>query len=231
MKFYLAANQTGVEWYYPFEDQSPMTLDQQEQIQRFVADEPSAFAEIYAEYKTRIYRFCFRLCGSAEDAEDLTQNVFVAAYESRHRFAGRASFATWLYQIALFQRSKQVRSPQHRVVGLNEVCAREIPASNFGISELAHIDLANALALLPETWRRAFLLVKAEELTIREVAEILRVPQGTVKYWIHRAVKRLNALMQDDGKTLPTAPNTDMAQSEKRRAAKTVRACRVEGEI
>ena len=64
-------------------------------------DPRADFPAFFRQYGDRIYRFCYRLSGSASDAEDLTQEVFLAAFQGAGRFEGRASVQTWLYRIAL----------------------------------------------------------------------------------------------------------------------------------
>jgi RNA polymerase sigma factor (sigma-70 family) len=64
---------------------------------------PASFDALYAEHSNRIYRFCYRLCGHPVDAEDLAQEVFLAAYQGLSGFAGRSSLTTWLYRIAIYR--------------------------------------------------------------------------------------------------------------------------------
>src|ERR1700704_2912454 len=80
-----------------------MAADERDLVARFQRGEAGAFDQLYAGYGDRIYRLCYRLCGHAADAEDLAQEVFVAAYQGLDRFAGRSSLTTWLYRIAFFR--------------------------------------------------------------------------------------------------------------------------------
>lgn len=155
-------------------------------------------AALYAKYGDRIYRFCYRLCGRAEDAEDLAQDVFVAACQGLGRFEGRSSVATWLYRIALNQwRNRQSRHgpPSASWEEVEEPAARHADPSQTLPAEMT---LTAALAALPEELRAAFLLVKAEGLKYREAARVLDVPQGTVQWRVHAAAQRLRALLTDE---------------------------------
>ena len=89
-----------------------MAADERDLVRRCQRGEAGAF-EQFCAYGDLIYRFSYRLCGQAADAEDLTQEVVLAAYEGLGRFAGRSSLRTWLYGIALNQ-WKHLRGPLHR---------------------------------------------------------------------------------------------------------------------
>ncbi len=175
-----------------------MSSEDRELIDRFRRGEPGSFEALYAGYGTRVYRFCYRLCGQAADAEDLTQEVFLAAFQGLDRFAGRSSLATWLYRVALFRWRRLHGGQQPESVSLDEApeVAATAPDPAFVASE--HLALEDALASLPEAPREAFLLVKVEGLKYREAAGVLDVPQGTVQSRVHDAVMRLRALLAED---------------------------------
>jgi len=153
------------------------------------------FTEFYQQHGDRIYRFCFRLCGSASDAEDLTQEVFLAAFQSQDRFQGRSSVQTWLYKIALNCWRQSRRKPQLDT-GVLEDDARQ---AGVGLEQAVTDSLALTCALnaLAPDLRETFLLVRAEGLTYREAAQVLEIPQGTVQWRVHEASRRLRALLTD----------------------------------
>ncbi len=136
-------------------------------------DDPADFAAFYQRYGDRIYRFCYRLSGSVADAEDLTQEVFLAAFQGSGRFEGRATVQTWLYRIAL-NCWQNVR----RIQRLNTTALEDVAQSGPGLEQAAtdSIALTCALAALPDDLREAFLLVKAEGLKYRETAQVLDIP-------------------------------------------------------
>lgn len=158
---------------------------------------PPSIEVVYAEYGERIYRFCYRLCGRAAEAEDLTQDVFVAAFQGLENFEGRSSLSTWLYRIA-FYRWRQL-NPRGRMPALSlEAEPERLPAHpDLAQESLQRLGLEEALATLSSDLRDAFLLVKAEGLTYREAAEVLGAPQGTIQYRVHEAVQRLRSALGD----------------------------------
>ena len=133
------------------------------------------FAEFYRKHGERIYRFCFRLSGSVSDAEDLTQEVFLAAFQGCDRFQGRSSVQTWLYKIALNCWRHSCRVPRLETTALTDIA----PAGPGLEQSVTEADaLTCALNALPPGLRETFLLVKAEGLTYREAAQVLNIPQG-----------------------------------------------------
>lgn len=154
------------------------------------------FTEFYKQHSDRIYRFCFRLSGSVSDAEDLTQEVFLAAFQGQNRFQGRSSVRTWLYKIALNCWRQSRRKPPLGMGVLEENTAQAGPGLEQAVTD--QIALSCALSALPPDLRETFLLVRAEGLTYREAAQVLDVPQGTVQWRVHEASRRLRGLLTED---------------------------------
>ena len=154
------------------------------------------FSAFYHTYGDRIYRFCYRLSGSASDAEDLTQDVFLAAYLGAGRFEGRASVQTWLYKIALNCWHQSRRTPRLELSALPTNAAHAGPGVAEAVTE--SVALTCALSALPDDLRETFLLVKAEGLTSREAAHVLNIPPGTVQWRVHTAARRLRVLLTEE---------------------------------
>jgi RNA polymerase sigma-70 factor (ECF subfamily) len=164
-------------------------------VGRFQHGEAGAFEQLFASYGDRVYRLCYRLCGHPADAEDLAQEVFVAAYQGLDRFAGRSSLTTWLYRIACFRWGQlRGRRPQDSVP-LDAELDGAVTAPDPAPGHIERLALEEALNRLPEPLREAFVLVKGEGLKYREAAQVLGIPQGTVQSRVHDAVARLRALL------------------------------------
>lgn len=151
-----------------------------------------------AEHGEAIFRFCLRLTdGRLADAEDLAQEVFVAACDGGlSRFAGRASVRTYLYKVALY-RWRRWREERDRLptAALDDAIAEARPDPRTTADPVERLSLEAAVAALPDALREAFLLVKAEGLTHKEAARALETPQGTVQWRVAEAVKRLRAAL------------------------------------
>lgn len=163
--------------------------------------ENQRFAAVYDAHAPRVYGWCLRLCaGCHVDAEDLTQETFLAAFQSLPRFQSRAKTTTWLYQIALrrfwARRNEKARLPL--VPAPSDGAYHNLPADfDLADSSLRRMGLHTALNTLSPPLREAFLLVKGEGLTHKEAARILNVPVGTVQSRVHDAVHRLRVLLAE----------------------------------
>jgi RNA polymerase sigma-70 factor, ECF subfamily len=156
-------------------------------------DDDSAFDEIVRRHKNRIYSYICRMTHDAPDAEDLTQEVFIRAYQSISRFRADAAVDTWLYRIATnlvidrFRREK--RAPQQwepleedddLVGSLPDLDRGSDPEATAQLGELQR-QVRKAVGTLPAKLRGAIVLHDIEGLSYEEVAEALGCPVGTVK--------------------------------------------------
>ncbi len=164
-------------------------------VERCKQDDLDAYEALAARYRNRIQNYVARYSGCAADAEDLTQEVFIKAYLAIKKFRGQCSFQTWLYQIAnnvcvdRFRRVKRERIAYSLddPVGTEEgEVGREIPDTARGPEELAQSrevrdQVQKALTQLSEKLRPVVILHDLEGMRYEEIAEILKIPVGTVK--------------------------------------------------
>ena len=156
-------------------------------------DDDSAFDEIVRRHKNRIFSYICRMTHDAPDAEDLTQEVFIRAYQSISRFRADAAVDTWLYRIATnlvidrFRREK--RAPQQwepldeeddTVGALPDPDRSRDPEATAQLGELQR-QVRKAVDTLPAKLRGAVVLHDIEGLSYEEVSEALGCPVGTVK--------------------------------------------------
>ncbi|MES1199008.1 MAG: sigma-70 family RNA polymerase sigma factor [Pseudomonadota bacterium] len=142
-----------------------------------------------------------RLRNAPEDAEDLVQETLVALHTKRESYDPAFPLTAWIYAIAKYRlidhvRRKQRRGPHDSIddIELGDV-APEYEASD------AKRDIATLLARLPEKQREAIRLVKLEEKSVREAAEITGFSESDIKISIHRGLKALMRLMAQEGAT------------------------------
>ncbi|AIE85966.1 RNA polymerase sigma factor [Fimbriimonas ginsengisoli] len=155
---------------------------------RLQAGDAGAWDRVVRQEYPRILRFLRHLSGSAADAEDLAQGTFVKAREAALKFRHECSLRTWLHKIAYREFTHWLRDRRETPELLPERAAPE------GRSDDA-VVLAAAIAELPPDVRDAFLLREVQELTVREAAAVLGVPEGTVKSRNHTARERLRAML------------------------------------
>ena len=163
----------------------------------------AAFNEIVARYKEKIYRYVYRMTASAEDAEDLTQEVFVRMYTGIGGFRRDASLSTWLFRIAgnlctdAFRRGKNTRhnisldapisdADGDTATGRGVADMSAAPDVLWGRKELS-AQIEAALLELPLKQRSAVILHDVEGLAYEEIARTEGVPLGTVKSRIFHA--------------------------------------------
>lgn len=171
-------------------------------IRRCRQGDTEAFAELVLEYQHRVYNLIYRMCGRAADAEELTQETFLRAFERMEQFRGDSRFYTWLFRIAANmamshrRRRKRVTflslggrdedSPD-RPITAEELGRRENAPDAAAIQSETRQHILEALATLDETFRVVVVLRDIEDLDYSEIAEVLDLPVGTIKSRLHRA--------------------------------------------
>jgi RNA polymerase sigma-70 factor, ECF subfamily len=152
-----------------------------------------AFERIYHENVGRIYALCLRLSGDPVRAEELTQDVFVRAWEKLDTFRGDSALSTWLHRLAvnvvLGERRSEGRRGQ-RVVTVEDVTVYE--KEGVGAAKVGErLDLEAAMATLPDAARTVFVMHDVEGYTHDEIARLTGRAEGTSKTLLHRARKML----------------------------------------
>lgn len=162
--------------------------------------ETGAFEELYRQHAGRLYNLVLRMTASAQEAEDLLQDVFLQAHRKLGSFRGESSLATWLYRLAMNQcldylRTRQVK--MRRFIDSLDAETTAEPAARQPTVPLAisRMDLERAIAHLPEGCRAAFLLHDVEGFEHQEIAQILGVAVGTSKSQVHKARTRLREML------------------------------------
>lgn len=169
-------------------------------VERCRQGDLAAFEEVYRAHAGRLYSVACRIVGNPTDAEDLLQEIFLAAHRKLDSFRGESALGTWLYRLATNLCLDHLRSRATRTSQLTDVLEDEpglADASSRGLAErvLSRMDLERALARLPEGCRAAFVLHDVEGLEHREVAEVLGIAEGTSKSQVHKARLRLRTLL------------------------------------
>lgn len=172
-----------------------MSLDDKTLIRRVVASgDQHAFGELVKRYQSQLRYSLRQLTGWDEAlADDLAQETFLKVYRSLHQFRGDAKFFTWLYRIAYHC------FIAHKRVNRLEYVSRETDTDNNSCATDQaldlHRDLARAMVMLSPQQRMAIHLSLHKEFSHQEVAEIMRLPLGTVKSHIQRGKMKLQELL------------------------------------
>ncbi len=152
----------------------------------------------------RIHALCRRVISHPEDALDATQEAMIAVSRGIGRFDGHSAFTTWLYRVVTNAALDEGRRRARRPVPTEHV--PEVAATGPGTAAVdARLDVAAALAELPEEFRVAVILRDLEDLDYAEIAEVLDIPPGTVRSRIARGRAALAVAL---GARPPTGPGT-----------------------
>lgn len=157
-----------------------------------------AFERLYRLHVSRIHAICLRMTANITRAEELTQKIFLTAWEKLPLFRGESAFGSWLHRVAVNtvlaeQRAEYRRA--RRVFGAEDPAVFETP-SNDGTAAGTRLDLEQAIAGLPPQARAVFVLHDVEGWRHDEIAEQLGVATGTSKAQLHRARKLLQEALQ-----------------------------------
>ncbi len=171
---------------------APSTTD--ELIERCLAGDQDAWNQVVRQHWRKVFNVAYRFVGRHDEAEDLTQDVFLKIFKALHTFDRRANFQTWLISI-----SRNLCIDHYRSVRKErETMARDVDAGELmpvstergPLGQLEQSDLRTrirrALAELPATLRDAVVLRDLQEFSYQEIADQLHLPEGTVKSRINR---------------------------------------------
>jgi RNA polymerase sigma-70 factor (ECF subfamily) len=182
-------------------------------IRRCIAGDAAAWEEIVQRYHRRIYNICYRFAGSSDDAQDLTQEVFIKMYKTLNTYdVERAAFMTWVTTVTRnllvdhFRKTKHDRMTDSLDAPLSEhedamplrdrIEDNSLPPDARVQSRETRESVHHALQKLSPELREAVILRDLQDMDYREIATVLRVPEGTVKSRINRGRAELARLLQ-----------------------------------
>jgi RNA polymerase sigma-70 factor (ECF subfamily) len=188
--------------------------DEQLLVDRCRQGDRDSFAQLMRLHEKQIYNFTYRMLGDEEEAEDLTQDIFVAAFRGIRRFRGEAKFSTWLYRIALNQTrnrikylsrrdffAKQSRRAQYREESLwenPEFLADGNPTpEQWTLTRSMATQVQECLNQLAPQTRQILVLRDVQGFSYEELGEMLSLNPGTVKSRLHRARAALQKCLAD----------------------------------
>ncbi len=180
-------------------------MNENELINLILQGESDKFRIFVEKYQQMVFRTCMGFVHNKDDADDLTQEVFIQAYKSLPEFKMKSAFSTWLYRIAVNASLNKVRKSGrisfiHRLeslFGTENPRAGQLTVFDTDDPENIFIKkehsqwLQRALDSLPENQRTAIVLSKYDDLSQKEIAEIMNTTEGAVEALLHRAKKNL----------------------------------------
>jgi RNA polymerase sigma-70 factor (ECF subfamily) len=168
------------------------TVDPATTVREAQAGSVPAFERLYREHSPRVYALCLRLAADRVQAEELTQDVFVRAWQKLESFRGESAFGTWLHRLAVNEVLGRRRADGRR--GARVMIAEDLTifeTARAPAQEGARLDIEAAVATLPEATRTVFVMHDVEGYTHEEIANLTGRAEGTCKTLLHRARKML----------------------------------------
>lgn len=174
-----------------------------ELVNSLVAGREKAYRQVIGKYRDPVLRLCKGFTGSADDAEDLAQDIFIEVFRSVGRFKGDSSLSTWIYRIAVNKSLNFIRDKNNKAHG-NYTVEGYIENSKDDDSadqQLIRKDHARALhqaiESLPENQNTAFVLSKYEDMSYADIADIMQTSVSSVESLLFRAKKNLQKFLYD----------------------------------
>jgi RNA polymerase sigma-70 factor (ECF subfamily) len=188
-----------------------MSLRERRLIRRLKERDEAAFRELVEAYRDRVFNMTFRMLGNREEAEDVSQEVFITVFKSIDSFRGDAKFSTWLYRVTANHCKNRIKYLSRRhdrsKAEFDESIERNPAAGSVAPASMGRPDhqvegadleqlIQRLIAELDEDHRILIVLRDVEELSYEEIGQITELPEGTVKSRLHRARLALRARLK-----------------------------------
>ena len=173
-------------------------------IEQCLIGDQAAWEAIVRQHRRKVFNIAYKFTGRHDEAEDLTQDVFLKIFKSLHTFDRRANFQTWLVSVSRnlcidhYRSVRKERETIDRDVDANELTPAA-PGQNAyqALEQRDRVELLRkAMAELPPTLREAVVKRDIQELSYQEIADQLNLPEGTVKSRMAEALDQLNKLLE-----------------------------------
>ena len=170
------------------------------------------FSRLIDEYKSMVYNLAYRMSNNSQEAEDISQEAFLRAFQSLARFNPNYKFSTWLYQVTLniirdrFKKKKvnysSLDAPKNQNDNDKEYFYQPVDSKQNPEEALAQQEkdrfLQKAIFSLPLKYREIVVLRYLKDFSYIEIASILKIPPGTVKIRLYRAREQLGKILKDN---------------------------------
>jgi RNA polymerase sigma factor (sigma-70 family) len=182
-------------------------LEEKELIEKVIEGNGEAFRELYNKFSSKVYNSILSILQNPEDAEDITQEVFVQIFRSIHNFKQDSTLSTWIYRITINKAFELIRNRKRkkRFAIVKSIFAKdevEEPIDFIHPGILAENKergkiLFKAIDKLSEKQKTAFILNRIEGLSYKEISEIMKLSLSSVESLIFRAKESLRKLLHN----------------------------------
>jgi RNA polymerase sigma-70 factor, ECF subfamily len=170
-------------------------VNERDLLARVARGDADALDSAVLRYGQMVHETAARLLGSADDADDIVQEVFIGLPEAMHAYEERGRFEPWLRRLAARVALMHMRRRQRRASLLERFGSgsADVPPSDPD----DRLDIDNAVSSLPESLRVVFVLKVTAGMSHGEIAQLLNIRRGTSEVRFHRAVRRLREILED----------------------------------
>lgn len=160
-----------------------------------------AFSQLVERYQVAVYNLCYRMLGQSEEAEDAAQEVFLRIYRQLGAYNSAHRFSTWVLSIASHYCIDQLRKRRLTVVPIESIInwarSRQPQPDDLALEGEQRDQIQALLHRLPEKYRLALVLRYWHDLSYSEMAQVMKLPENTVKTRLHRARQMMASLIKE----------------------------------
>lgn len=179
-----------------------MTNNDQYYIEKVIEGDTKAFAYLVDKYKSLVFTLIYRIVKSKEEAEEVSQDTFVKAYNSLSRFKGDSKFSTWIYRIAYNSSLDSLKKNKKHIkdIPIEGVAENQIGIIDDTLSRMEETERETAikrcLNKLPSDESFLLTLYYYEDLTVKDISEVLGMSNSNTKIKLYRSRKRLASIFR-----------------------------------
>lgn len=180
-----------------------MTTNDQVYIDKILNGDPNAYAVLVDRYKDLVYTLAIRMVKNREDAEEVSQDTFIKAYNSLSRFKGESKFSTWIYKVAYntsLDRLKKIKR-QYNTVAIDEYTEHQVKSIDNALDKIEEQERQKAIKacmdLLPGDDSFILTLFYFEELSLDEISKVMGLKPNNVKVKLFRSRKKLATVLKE----------------------------------
>lgn len=180
-----------------------MTTNDQVYIDKILNGDPNAYAVLVDRYKDLVYTLAIRMVKNREDAEEVSQDTFIKAYNSLSRFKGESKFSTWIYKVAYntsLDRLKKIKR-QYNTVAIDEYTEHQVKSIDNALDKIEEQEKQKAIKacmdLLPGDDSFILTLFYFEELSLDEISKVMGLKPNNVKVRLFRSRKKLATVLKE----------------------------------
>ncbi|MDR1942412.1 MAG: sigma-70 family RNA polymerase sigma factor [Endomicrobium sp.] len=170
-----------------------------------------AYKSLISKYKDRIYNIAFSFTANADESEDIAQKVFLKAYSNLNSFLKKSAFSTWLYRIAVNECCSALSRKKHNAADLDAPIGQEeslylkdliedktLCAENILLSKEMQTLIRKCISALPDKYKAVITLREMEDISYKEIADILKISRQKVKIRLFRARNKLKEIIKKE---------------------------------